>query len=110
MIKNLSHPPKTISNKSVKKKRKGKNTKDDSVTITKKTKVFIGENQPDLTSVNVCSYQNYLYPNLTLENYGTSNCTKKKYTIYVNRTLMKRNIMVNLKVHLVYVFLVLNVF
>ena len=73
----ISSSKKIFSNKSVKKKRKGKNTKDDCVTITKKTKVIIGENQPDLTSVQVCSYQNCLYPNLTLENYGTSNCSKK---------------------------------
>ena len=35
------------------------------------------ENQPDLTNVVVCSYQNRLYPDLTLDNCGTSNCTNK---------------------------------
>ena len=35
------------------------------------------ENQPDLIDVGVCSYQNCLYQNLTLEHCGTSNCTNK---------------------------------
>ena len=47
----ISSSKKMSSNKSVKKKRKGKNTENDSVTITKKTKVIIRENQPDLTNV-----------------------------------------------------------
>ena len=40
------------------------------------------ENQPDLIDVGVCSYQIFLYHNLTLENCGTSNCTNKLYHIY----------------------------
>ena len=51
----ISSSKKISSNKLFKKKRKGKNTENDSVTITKKTKVIIGENQPDLTDVDVCS-------------------------------------------------------
>ena len=38
---------KIYSNKSVKKKIKGKNTENDSVTLTKKKKVINEENQPD---------------------------------------------------------------
>ena len=81
VIKNLFHPLKKSSNKLVKKKRKGKNTENDSVTITKKTKVIIGENHSDLTDVDACSYQNCVYPNLTLESCGTSNCTKNLHHI-----------------------------
>ena len=65
---------------SVKKKRKGINTENSEnnfVTLSKKTKPINEENQPDLTNVVVCSYQNRLYPDLTLENCGTSNCTNK---------------------------------
>ena len=77
----ISSSKKISSNKLVKKKRKGKNTENDSVTITKKTKVIIGENHSDLTDVDVCSYQNCVYPNLTLENCGTSNYTKNLHHI-----------------------------
>ena len=69
---------------SVKKKRKGintENTKNNYVTLTKKTKSINEENQSDLTKLEVCSYQNCLYPTLTLENCGTSNCTKKLHHI-----------------------------
>ena len=72
---------------SVKNKRKGintENTENNSVTLTKKTKAIDEENQPDLTdltNVEVCSCQNCLYPNLTLENFGTSNCIKKLHHI-----------------------------
>ena len=66
---------------SVKKKRKGINTENNSVTLTKKTKAINEENQPALTNVDVCSYQNYLYLTLTLQNYGTSNCTNKSHYI-----------------------------
>ena len=51
---------------SVKKKRKGINTENNSVTLTKKTKTINEENQPALTNVDVCSYQTYLYLTLTL--------------------------------------------
>ena len=66
---------------SVKKKRKGINTENNSVTLTKKTKAINEENQPDLTNVDVCSYQNCLYSTLILENCGTSNCTNKLHHI-----------------------------
>ena len=62
---------------SVKKKKKGINTENNSVTLTKKTKAIDEENQPDLTNVDVCSYQNCLYSTLILENCGTSNCANK---------------------------------
>ena len=41
---------------SVKKERKGINTENNSVTLTKKTKAINEENQPDLTNVDVYSY------------------------------------------------------
>ena len=69
---------------SVKKKKKGINTENNSVTSTKKTKPINEDNQPDLTdltNVEVCFYQNCLHPTLTLENGGTSNCIKKLHHI-----------------------------
>ena len=69
---------------SVKKKKKGintENTENNSVTLTKKTKAINEENQHNLTNVEVCSYQNCVYPTLILENCGTSNCTKKLHNI-----------------------------
>ena len=43
--------------------------------------MIIRENQPDLSNVYMCPYQNCLYPNLMLENFGTSNCTNKLHHI-----------------------------
>ena len=69
------------------KRRKGintENTENNSVTLTKKIKPINEGNQhdlTDLTNVEVCSYQNYLYPTLILENCGTSNCIKKLYDL-----------------------------